>query len=86
MPHSHDPLVCVQVMETVPLPADRADIIHPCTREFLVDPPAVAPAAYGEGCAAAAEHVNAENELPRAQVAPCRPEDAALPCVRGAPI
>ena len=31
--------MCAQVMETVPLPADRDKITVACTRDFLVDPP-----------------------------------------------
>ena len=70
-------------METVPLPADRDKVTHPCTREFLVDPPAAAPAADAEGCAAAAEDADRENEPPLAQGVPGSPVDEALPRVRG---
>ena len=70
-----------------PLPAHRAEVTNPCTRDFLVDPPAVALAAGIQGCAAAAGRADVENELPRAQAVPVSPDDAALmaalPCVRG---
>ena len=34
------PPMCAQVMETMPLPANRDEITVECTRDFLVEPPA----------------------------------------------
>ena len=36
-------------METVPLPANRAEVTHPCTRDFLTDPPTAATTVENEG-------------------------------------
>ena len=85
MPRSHDPLVRAQgqLMETVPLPANRAEVTHPCTRDFLTDPPTAATTVENEGCTAAAGNADTENEMPRAQVVLDSPGDAVVPRVRG---